>query len=210
MPRFAAVEREHLADLLAKTPPDAPPLCAGWDVHDLAAHLVVRERRPDAAPGAVLGALERWTERVRRGYAARPHAELVETFRNGPPRWSPLRIPRVHEASNLVEHFVHAEDVRRAQPGWTPRTLPAAYEQALWEWVARAGRAFYRRSPVGVTLAVPAGPRAQVRQGPDGVTVLGRPDELVLHAFGRTGVARVEVEGSASAVHAFAGSAPGS
>lgn len=35
--------------------PDAPTLGAGWKTRDLAAHLVVRESRPDAAAGVIGG-----------------------------------------------------------------------------------------------------------------------------------------------------------
>ncbi|MCW2608081.1 MAG: hypothetical protein JWO60_2774, partial [Frankiales bacterium] len=42
----AAAERAALLDLLAASGPDAPTLCPGWTTHDLAAHLVVRERQP--------------------------------------------------------------------------------------------------------------------------------------------------------------------
>lgn len=50
------VERQGLSDLLLELGPDASTLCAGWDTVDLAVHLVVvRERKPLAAPGILLG-----------------------------------------------------------------------------------------------------------------------------------------------------------
>ncbi len=51
MSTFAKRERLLLADLLETAGPDAPTLCEGWRTRDLAAHVVVRERRPDAAGG---------------------------------------------------------------------------------------------------------------------------------------------------------------
>ena len=54
MTRYARPEREALCDLLTDLGPEAPTLCAGWRTRDLAAHLVLRERRPDAAPGILL------------------------------------------------------------------------------------------------------------------------------------------------------------
>ena len=66
---IASRERAALADLLVELGPDAPTLCAGWDTRDLAAHLAVRERRPDATPGVAVPALAGWTERVQTGYS---------------------------------------------------------------------------------------------------------------------------------------------
>src|ERR1700754_3004842 len=45
MSRFVRSERQKLADLFASLGPDAPTMCTGWATRDLAAHLVIRERR---------------------------------------------------------------------------------------------------------------------------------------------------------------------
>jgi uncharacterized protein (TIGR03083 family) len=50
---YSRDERLALCTLLDKTGPDAPTLCEGWNTGDLAAHLVLRERRPDAAAGVI-------------------------------------------------------------------------------------------------------------------------------------------------------------
>jgi uncharacterized protein (TIGR03083 family) len=47
-PTLARAERAALCDLFDEVGPDAPTLCAGWTTRDLAAHLVIRERRADA------------------------------------------------------------------------------------------------------------------------------------------------------------------
>ena len=47
-------ERSALVDTLRAVGPDAPTLCDGWKTRDLAAHLVVRERRLDATPGIMV------------------------------------------------------------------------------------------------------------------------------------------------------------
>ena len=44
--------------------PDAPTLCEGWKTRDLAAHLVVRERRPDATLGIAVPFLADYTAKV--------------------------------------------------------------------------------------------------------------------------------------------------
>jgi hypothetical protein len=61
---------------------------------------------------------------------------------------------------------------------------------------------------VGVTLRRPDGATIVARRG-DGVVVSGPVQELVLHAFGRRGHARVEVTGSPAAVAALGGAALG-
>ena len=66
----ARAERNALCDLFLEVGPDAATLCAGWHARDLAAHLVVRERRPDIAPGLFLPALAGHSEKVRRSSLA--------------------------------------------------------------------------------------------------------------------------------------------
>ena len=52
-PTLAQQERNTLCDLFVELGSEAPTLCEGWSTADLAAHLVVRERRPDSGPGLV-------------------------------------------------------------------------------------------------------------------------------------------------------------
>ncbi len=44
-------DRAALAAELEAAGPDAPTLCEGWTTRHLAAHVVLRESRPDATPG---------------------------------------------------------------------------------------------------------------------------------------------------------------
>lgn len=182
---LAAGERRQLCELMDQLGPDAPTLCAGWTTRDLAAHLVIREGRPDAAVGILVPPLAWYTTRVQAGAAAQPWAELVERVRTGPPRWSLLRLSPVGDRVNGVEFFVHHEDVRRAQPGWTPRAADPHRSVALWETLTRLGRLCYRKSPVGVVLRGPDGLARTIRRGARTVTVTGPPEELLLHAYGR-------------------------
>uniref|UniRef100_UPI0007E526AE TIGR03085 family metal-binding protein n=1 Tax=Streptomyces albus TaxID=1888 RepID=UPI0007E526AE len=114
MSTHAKRERLLLADLLETHGPEAPTLCEGWRTRDLAAHVVVRERRGDAAGGLVIKPLAARLERVQSEFAAKPYDELVQLIRTGPPRLSPFALKQVDEAANTVEFFIHAEDVRRA------------------------------------------------------------------------------------------------
>ncbi|MEU9132171.1 TIGR03085 family metal-binding protein [Kitasatospora sp. NPDC048540] len=212
---YARVERERLASLLAAAGPGAATLCGGWRTRELAAHLVLREHRPDAAAGIRLRPLAGWNARVQASIAARPYEELLRTFRAGPPRLSPFALPGADEAANLVEYFVHAEDVRRAADGWDPAQddgppIEPGLAEALWRRlpaVARFGAGV--RLPVRLEFERPDGRTAAVphRTGPT-VRVRGESAELMLFAFGRGARAAVEAEGAPQAVALLAGVLP--
>ncbi|HEU4842113.1 MAG TPA: TIGR03085 family metal-binding protein [Ilumatobacteraceae bacterium] len=196
----ARAERDALCDLFLEVGPDVPTLCEGWTARDLAAHLVVRERRPDIAPGMVISALAGHSEHVRVAETERPWPELVERVRTGPPVWNPMRIGKVEELVNTVEFFVHHEDVRRAQDGWTRRALSPDLEDALAAPLRRMGGVLTRRAGVGL-VAEPAGRSAvRLRRGEPAVTIRGPVGELVLYVYGRKDVAAVELDGPADAV----------
>lgn len=197
MTGHARAERGQLAELLRQLGPDAPTLCGDWTTADLAAHLVVRDRRPDSGPGLLVPALAGWTEAVRRGaLGSRGYQELVDKVAR-PPWWSPVSNPLLHEPVNLMEYFIHHEDVRRAQPDWQPRDLPADLEAALWR---RLGvlRLMLRRVPAAVALVAPGHGELSTGKGGDStVRITGSPGELVLFCSGRQRVAQVDVTGPA-------------
>lgn len=182
---LAVSERHQLSDLMEQVGPDAPTLCPGWTTRDLAAHLVVREGRPDAAAGILLPPLARHTARVQRDTAARPWPELVDKVRSGPPWWSLLRLPPIGSTFNGMEFFIHHEDVRRARSGWEPRPADPSRAAALWAALSRSARLCYRNSPVGVVLRGLDGAECTARRRARTVTVVGSPEELALHAYGR-------------------------
>jgi uncharacterized protein (TIGR03085 family) len=196
MPGYARSERRALADLMDEVGPDAPTRCEGWAARDLAAHLVLREHRPDAVVGILVGPMRGYAENVRRQIAARPWAALVEAIRSGPP--APLR--PLDEQINLVEMFVHHEDVRRAQPGWDVRPIDPAEERALWTRLSVVARLSRWRLPVGLTLEAPGFGRVRARPGAPHVQLKGTPGELTLFMLGRQDVARVDVAGPPDAV----------
>ncbi|MBP2338402.1 uncharacterized protein (TIGR03085 family) [Saccharothrix coeruleofusca] len=192
-------ERRLLVELLGEVGPDAPTLCDPWRTRDLAAHLVLRERRLDAAPGIMLKPLAGHTRRVQDAYAAKPWAELVDLVRQGPPRWSPFG--PLDEPANAMEYFVHHEDVRRAVDGWSPRSPEPARDAVLWRHVGRVARRTYRRSPVGVILRRPDGDAVTAKSGPNPVVLNGQVAELLLVASGRDRV-QVDFDGDPDAVRA--------
>lgn len=184
---LAQDERAQLVSTLIAVGESAPTLCGDWTARDLAAHLVVRERRLDAAPGILLPFLAGYTDKVQNTVATRPFDELVAEVAGGPPLWSPFKV--LDPLINVGEMFVHHEDLRRAHEGWSPRTLPANLQNRLWSMAGIVGRRAYRRSQVSVELATPEGKTVTVRKAGNRTVVLtGNPSELLLHAFGRSAV----------------------
>jgi uncharacterized protein (TIGR03085 family) len=215
---YSRDERLALCALLEKTGPDAPTLCEGWNTGDLAAHLVLRERRPDAAAGILGGPLAGYTARVQARLKQRmSFAELVRAIRTGPPHLSVMALPGVDERANAVEFFVHHEDVRRAAADWAPRDISSGESDMLWQRL-RMAKFLLRRAPVGVELAregtdgtestgaagvSPDGPayRITAKNATPAVTVIGSPAELTLWAMGRTTAAKVRFDGIEAAVN---------
>lgn len=211
---YARDERLAVASLLREAGPDEPTLCAGWRTKDLAAHLVLREHRADAGLGVMGGPLAGRTRRLQDRLAMRtPFPQLVEMIRTGPPRLSLFALPGADAQANSVEFFVHHEDIRRARPGWEPRELDPGMSELLWRRL-RLARLLLRRAPVGVELARDDDPgrdghgtggplRITAKARAPMVTVTGTPAELAMWVFGRTGAARVGLEGSAPDIAAL-------
>lgn len=199
----ARQERQELCDLFLEVGPDAPTLCAGWVTRDLAAHLIVRESRPDAALGILIKPLAGYADSVQAKVARRAWPELVRDVRTGPPVLSPFRLPGVQGVADPFEFAIHHEDVRRAQPDWSPRVLPVAEQDLLWQRLARAGRLLARTSPVGVALRrSDTGELIVAKGAAPSVTLIGEPLELVLRLYGRHACV-IDVEGSPDAVARF-------
>ncbi|MFF5292379.1 TIGR03085 family metal-binding protein [Paractinoplanes globisporus] len=198
MTAFARNERQQLADLLLRVGPDEPTLCVGWTTRDLAAHLVVRERRPDASAGVILPPLAAHGERVRAALATRPFPEIVEEIRN-PPWWSPVSNPWLDEVTNTVEFFIHHEDVRRGKDGWQPRDLDEPHARAIWKAARFTGKiALSRRVriPVRVREANGFGEFTVGGESPQ-ITLTGAAGELALFLSGRQRASRVVLAGPA-------------
>ncbi len=189
---LAQQERETICDIFVERGPDAPTLCEGWSTADLAAHLVVRERRPDSGPGLVWPPLANYTDKVRRVVRDRtPWETLVETVRRGPP----LLLRPFDGPMNTVEFFIHVEDVRRAQDGWEPRPISEELADALWAWVGPGGIA----KSVPATIVVTSPGRADKERGTGPrLTLSGDPGELTMFGAGRQEAARVEISGDAA------------
>ncbi|OBB31326.1 TIGR03085 family protein [Mycolicibacterium peregrinum] len=180
----ARQERAALVESMRAAGPDAPTLCEGWTARDLAAHLVVRERRLDAAPGILVPQLAGYTDRVQQKVTESTEwADLLDQITSGPPLYSPFKL--LDPLVNVGEMFIHNEDVRRAQPDWVPRTLDANTVSSLTRLVSGMARMAMKGQPARVALTTPEGKTlATVGSGPE-VTVTGEPGELLLFAAGR-------------------------
>jgi uncharacterized protein (TIGR03085 family) len=195
----ARSERAALCDLLVEIGPDQPTLCDGWHTRDLAAHLIVRERRPDAAIGIVVPSLRRWTESVR-AKTARQHSfqELINLLRR-PPAFSLAGLPLTDRATNTAEFFIHHEDIRRGAADWTPRELDPTLESALYSQFKLMARLRLRRFPAQLEIHV-QGHDAPIRGGcANGrdLAIEGDIGELTMFFSGRQRAARVEIRGAA-------------
>ena len=193
-------ERSALVDTLRKVGPDAPTLCAGWTTRDLAAHLVVRERRLDATPGITIPFLAGYTAKVQNQTArSTSWDDLVEMVASGPPVYSPFKL--LDSVANLGEMFIHHEDVRRAVDGWQPRVLDDSTVTALGRQLGLLSRMTLTKQPAPIVLRTTDGRQiARVGRG-DAVTVTGEPQELVLFVAGRDAV-QVEFDGDPRAIAA--------
>lgn len=200
---MARRERQEICDLFLEVGPDAPTLCGDWATRDLAAHLVVRESRPDAAVGILIRPLAGYTDSVQAKVARRAWPELVRDVRDGPPLVSVFRLPGAQSLADPFEFTIHHEDVRRARPDWQPRALPDGEQDLLWERLSRGARLLARRCPVGITLLRSGtGERIVARPGSPTVTLTGEPLELLMRLYGRTQCV-IDVHGEPAAVAAF-------
>ncbi len=198
-------EREALCSLMLALGPDAPTLCQGWSTTDLAVHLVIREHKLLAATGIVFGGpfavvLHRATDRMK----MEPFPKLVATIRSGPPLW----LRPFDRAMNLMEFYVHHEDVRRGNGDTTPRpeSETALLDDALWKLLGRSGRLLTRKlGSVGLTLRrsdISHQTEVPARTGSPAATMSGRPGELVLYLMGRKSAAHIKLEGPPEAIDA--------
>jgi uncharacterized protein (TIGR03085 family) len=196
-PQVLAKERAALCDTFEKAGPAAATLNEGWTTLDLAAHLVAREARADAAIGLVVPALAGHLQKVMDQYKAKGFDHLVGMLRTGPPwmhRTGPLA------SANVNENFVHHEDIRRPA-GESPRVLDPEMDQILWKMLGLGAR-MSRKSVRGaaLTLRTPDGREKVVTTDGAPVVMTGETGELILFMSGRKDAAVVTHDGSDEAV----------
>ena len=196
----AQKERAALVTTMRGVGPEQPTLCGDWSTRDLAAHLVIRERRLDAAPGILIPKFAGYTERVQNQVAAENDWNvLLDQIASGPPLLSPFKL--LDPFINVTEMFIHHEDVRRAVSGWEPRQLDDATTAMLARQVGLMARMTLSKTPGRVSLRTPEGKTlVTVGKGPE-VVVTGDPGELLLFVAGRD-EARLEFTGADDAIAA--------
>jgi uncharacterized protein (TIGR03085 family) len=195
---LAQQERAALVATMRDVGPDHPTLCGDWSARDLAAHLVVRERRLDAAPGIMIPQLAGYTERVQTQVAASHDWDvLLDQIASGPPLLSPFKL--LDPVVNVAEMFIHHEDVRRATPGWEPRELETSAVAALARQVSLMARMGLSGAGARVSLRTPEGKTLATAGRGGTVTVTGAPLELLMFSSGRD-EARVEFAGDDAAI----------
>jgi uncharacterized protein (TIGR03085 family) len=189
-------ERSRLCDLMEALGPEAPTLCEGWTTSDLAAHLYIRERRPDAAAGMFVKPLAGHTTQTMAAVTRHlGYAGVVSKVRSGPP----LLWRLIDQQINTFEYFIHHEDVRRAEEGSEPR-VDSELDKVLWDSLKRGARLLARKvRGAGLELVNADGERITARAGEQRAVITGGPQELALYLYGRTSVARVTIEAEGEA-----------
>lgn len=200
---IAQRERAALVTTMRGAGPEHPTLCGEWTTRDLAAHLVIRERRPDAAPGILIPKFADYTQRVQNQVASENDWNvLLDQIASGPPLLSPFKL--LDPIVNVAEMFIHHEDVRRAQKDWAPRALDAGTTSTLARRLGLMARMTMSKTPAHVSLRTPDGKVvATVNKGAKGATVVvtGEPGELLMFIAGRD-EAVLEFSGDEAAVAA--------
>jgi uncharacterized protein (TIGR03085 family) len=209
--------RDGLCDLLAGLSDEqwrAETLCDGWDAGDIAAHLIIREREPWTGPGLFIGGpFAALTDRRREATKAQGRDTLIARLRSGPP-W-PLSGPLGD--TQVVEDWIHEQDVRRGGAGLSTQPPDATLGRLLWGATRRyAARTLAVGGDVVIELtdgqrrrrllARRSWPVATTTDADADVTVTGPVSELLLFAVGRD-AAEVAVTGDAEARALLVGSA---
>jgi uncharacterized protein (TIGR03085 family) len=190
-------ERAALCDTLDKYGGEAPTLCEGWLTIDLAAHMVAREARSDAALGLVIPPLAGHLQKVVDKYKAKGFDPLVAMLRSGPP-W--MHRTGWLATANVNENFVHHEDVRRAS-GEGPRVLDDEMDAILWRMLGFGARMSKKAvKGAALTLRTPDGRERVVSTDGIPVTLTGPTGEITLYMSGRKEAADVTLDGEPTGV----------
>ncbi len=201
--------RADLVAALRAARPTDPTLCEGWEARHLAAHVVLRERRPVQMALSMARSVDPTAPLADDASDEAGYARLVDQVEEGPSRLSPLEWA---PAANVVEFLVHAADVRRGQdlpeaPGELPEHLTAAVWRSVRPMATRRYRRAAARGGVGLVLVSPLA-RAVLARGERSAVLSGTPLELALWVSGRERASLARVEGPDDAVAAFLAAHP--
>jgi uncharacterized protein (TIGR03083 family) len=138
--RVIAEQRRGLADLLEGLTAEqwqAPSLCAGWRVRDVAAHVAMAPQPPGL--GSMLtetvrarGSFDRLNHDLAVRHASRPGDRIVAELRE---HADSRRLPAVTSYRNIVpDILVHGQDIALALGLHHPVPIPAAVAGATRVW----------------------------------------------------------------------------
>jgi uncharacterized protein (TIGR03085 family) len=195
-------ERAALCDTFEKFGPDAPTLCEGWLTADLAAHLLVREHRPDALPGVIIGGpFAQHTQNLMDRAKSQGYDAMIAKLRTGLPF-----VFRVGPGAfaNVMENWIHHEDVRRAN-GEGPRPPDPELDAFLWRTLGLSAKMAARKvKPFGLELDAGADRHKVANAAEPRVVMRGAPGEIALYLAGRKTASVLELDGPDEAVRAVA------
>ena len=204
--RLILGERMYLAKLLRGLTDKqwrAATLCEGWDIEDLVAHIIVRDRGPLLArAGIVMPALHSHHEAAIRAQKQASHQILIDKIEHIP--WWGKKL-----SFNVIEFFVHNEDILRAKLKRRRDVSDELYTglAALLPGIARlALRKFDAKIRVTLVDAV-TGELIVARSGRGAdsheLTLTAEAPEFVMLFMGRGRVADITVDGDHAALEAY-------
>lgn len=189
--------RASLCDTFDEVGALAPTNCEGWLAQDLAAHLWLRERRPDALPGIGWPRFSAYTSRVqvealhRHGFS-----RLVSDLRRAasPTGMGPLA---------LAEFLIHGIDV--ARPNGIEHELSAGDEARIWPYTDMFCRRIVSRFGGRAVIHPTTGRPLALGRGDRPVLISGAPSEILYFVSGRLDHAHVELVAEPESLARFRG-----
>ena len=205
---FVTAERQRLIGTFERVGADADTLCEGWDAEDLLRHMVLRELFPHHGlfSKLPLKAADKSREHIDDIDTA-DYETLLETFKTGRHRLSPLQFGPVDRAMNTLEYVIHHEDLRRAQDPRLGRVLTPEEQGIIFSHLKAMAQMLFLKAPVQVILHSPEFGEFTAfatKRHKETVTLEGPPLELALYSFGRNR-ADIELKGEPEAIRKFEG-----
>lgn len=199
-------ERMYMAQLLrglSQKQWQAATLCDGWNIEDLTAHIIVRDRGPLLARlGIVVPALHSAHIAAIQKQKATSHQELLRLIEHIPWWGKNFRY-------NLIEFFVHNEDILRAKLD-RKRQISDDLYTGLASFVPGMARIAFRKLDRNLRVTLIDSATGEVfvaRKGsgedPHELTLTAEAPEFVLLCMNRGRVANVRVEGDRKALQAY-------
>lgn len=200
---LAQRQRALICDLFQELGPFAPTLDEGWKTQDLAAHLWIREHKPQAMLGLFSEKFSDMTARIQmEALHTYGYIGLVDRLRT-----PALFIRPVDSVMNGAEFFIHHMDVLRAND--RDQTLSPRDEESLRKSIKMFAGGVAKKYGDRVVIDTNDGKQLEFGQGTRPVHLIGKPSEIIMFVSGRTDHAKVELVGEPDAVRKFTESAVG-